>query len=347
MKDLMVTERLSSGPFDAVLLIGFGGPQGREDIRPFLQNVLRARRIPPARFEAVVQHYELFDGVSPLTEITMRQAAGLRTRLAADGLQLPVYVGMRNWHPFLDDTLSEMALAGVQHNLGIILAAQHCYSSCGQYKQNVSQALSEPRNQKTAELKVTYVAGWHDHQGFVAANAECIRDALDTLPAALRQEARLVFTAHSIPQAMARVSRYEEELRESAALVAQHVGCKDWALAFQSRSGRPGDPWLEPDICDYLRAEVKTGLKSVMSSPIGFVCDHVEVLYDLDIEAAEACRDLGLPMRRAASVGEHPMFLDMLADVVRQAHRRYGRGRPLPLVPANLPLPLELPPPAR
>lgn len=343
----MVPERLSSGPFDAVLLIGFGGPQGRKDIRPFLQNVLRGRRIPPARLEAVVHHYELFDGVSPLTEITRRQAAGLRARLAADGPQLPVYVGMRNWHPFLGDTLSEMARAGVRHNLGIMLAAQHCYSSCGQYKQNVVQALGELSSHGSAELEVTYVPGWHDHQGFVAANAECIRNALDTLPAALRQEARLVFTAHSIPHAMARESRYEEELRKSSALVAQHLRWKDWVLAFQSRSGRPEDPWLEPDICDYLRAEVKTGLKSVIICPIGFVCDHIEVLYDLDIESAEVCRDLGLPMRRAASVGEHPLFLDTLADVVRQTHLRYERGRPLTIVPATSPLRLELPPPAR
>ena len=336
-----------SAPFDAILLISFGGPRCPDDIRPFLQNVLRGRRIPPVRLEEVIHHYELFDGVSPLTDITRRQAEGLRARLAAGGQPLPVYVGMRNWHPFLADTLADMARAGVRRALGLTLAAQHSYSSCGQYKQNVVQARDELRADGSPDVEVTYVTGWHDHEGFIAANASNIEVALRSLPEGQRARARLVFTAHSIPRAMALEARYEAELREGAALVARSLGREDWALVFQSRSGRPQDPWLEPDVCDYLRAERAAGLDAAVVCPIGFICDHIEVLFDLDTEAAQVCAGVGLAMRRAASVNDHPLFLDMLADVVRQTCRRYERGRPLPVVPATPPAQTELPPPAR
>ena len=343
----MAVTPTQSAPFDAILLISFGGPRGRDDIRPFLQNVLRGRRIPSARFEEVVHHYELFDGVSPLTDITLRQADGLRARLAAGGQPLPVYVGMRNWHPFLADTLADMARAGARRALGLTLAAQHSYSSCGQYKQNVVQARDELHAGGSPDVEVTYVAGWHDHEGFIAANAANIEVALRSFPAAQREQARLVFTAHSIPRAMARESRYESELREGAALVARSLGRKDWALVFQSRSGRPQDPWLEPDVCDYLRAEQAAGLNAAVISPIGFICDHIEVLYDLDTEAAQVCEEVGLPMRRAAAVNDQPLFLDMLADVVRYTCHRYERGRPLPVVPFTPPAWTEPPPRVR
>ena len=316
-------------PFDAVLLISFGGPRGRADIRPFLRNVLRGRRIPDARFEAVVGHYERFDGVSPLTAITLSQAAGLRARLAAGGPPLPVYVGMRNWHPYLEDTLAEMARAGVRRALAVPLAAHHTYSSCGQYKQNVVTARRWLRAAGGSDVELTYPAGWHDHPGFVGANARHIEQALAELAPARRDRARLVFTAHSIPRSMADGSRYETELEESARLIARELGRSDWALVYQSRSGRPTDPWLEPDVCDYLKAERARGLAAVVLCPLGFVADHVEVLYDLDEEAGNVCRAIGLDMRRAAAVNDHPLFLDMLADVVRQAWRRYAT-RPLP-----------------
>jgi len=334
-------------PFDAVLLISFGGPQGLDEIRPFLKNVLRGRSLPTARFEEVVQHYELFDGVSPLTDMIYRQADGLRARLANCEQPLPVYVGMRNWHPFLANTLTDMARAGVRRALGLILAAQHSYSSCGQYKQNVVQARDEIRASGIPDVEVTYVAGWHDSEGFIAANASNIRVALRSLPEEQREKARLVFTAHSIPSDMAIESRYESELREGAALVAQSLKREDWALVFQSRSGRPQDAWLEPDVCDYLRAERAAGLDAVVICPIGFVCDHMEVLYDLDTSALQVCEEIGLLMRRAASVNDHPLFLDMLADVVRRTYRRYKRGRPLPLLPFRPPERTEPPPPAK
>ena len=335
----------SACPFDAVVLITFGGPRGPADIRPFLANVVRGRNILAARLEDVVHHYELFDGISPLIDITMRQAEGLRRRLEARNL--PVYVGMRNWHPFLEDTLRLMSKNGVRRALGLTLAAQHSYSSCGQYKQNVVQARKTLRAEGTTDVEVTYVAGWHTEPGFIDANVRHIRDALDRLPSDRRARARLVFTAHSIPLAMASESRYETELHESAALIATQLGWEDWALVYQSRSGRPQDPWLEPEICDYLRTARNGGLDAVVVSPIGFVADHIEILYDLDTEAAQVCEEYGIAIARAAAANDDPAFLDMLADVVGEACRRYATGTPLPIISAAAPTRTELPPPAR
>ena len=315
--------------FDSVLLVSFGGPQGRDDIRPFLANVLRGRRVSPERVEEVAHHYELFGGVSPLTAITMRQADGLRARLAAAGHPLPVYVGMRNWHPLLPDTLRDMYQAGMRKAVGFIAAAQHSYSSCQQYRENVAAARADLRREGQ-DIDVTFVGSWFDHPLFIGANAAHVRTALSRLPADVRDAARLVFTAHSIPTTMAATSRYEEQLKESARRVAADVGVSDWALVYQSRSGRPGDPWLEPDVCDYLRCEKDAGLAAAVVCPIGFVCDHVEVLYDLDREAGDVCRQIGLPMTRAETVNDDPLFLDMMADVVIRTIVRY-RGRSLPI----------------
>lgn len=325
--------------FDAVLLISFGGPQGRDDIRPFLANVLRGRPVPPARVEEVAHHYELFDGVSPITALTEQQAAGLRARLAGAGTPLPVYVGMRNWHPYLRDTMAEMSRAGVRRAIGVILAAQSSYSSCQQYKENVLDARQYLRDAGLDDIQVTYVAGWHDHEGFVAANAANVRAARAALPPPLQAGARVIFTAHSIPRPMAERSRYREQLLDAARAVARQERIGDWALAYQSRSGRPQDPWLEPDICDYLRAAHAQGLEAAVLCPIGFVCDHIEVLYDLDREAADVAAELGMALTRAPAVNDHPQFLDMLRDVVLDTTRRYATGRPLPLlhVPPSTP----------
>jgi protoporphyrin/coproporphyrin ferrochelatase len=317
--------------FDAVLVVSFGGPQGPDEVRPFLANVLRGRRVAPARVDAVAHHYEHFGGRSPITEITLKQAEGLRTRLAAAGTPLPVYVGMRNWHPYLVDTLRRMSDDGVKHALGFIAAAQHSYSSCQQYKENVSDARAAIRAEGRPDVGVTYVGSWFDHDLFIETNASHVRDARARLPEALRTRAQLVFTAHSIPVQMAEASRYREQLRAAAARVADAAGMREWALVYQSRSGRPEDPWLEPDVCDYLRSEREKGLEAAVISPIGFVCDHIEVLWDLDEEAAGVCREIGLPMVRAASANDDPRFLDMMADVVLQTVRRYDRGTPLPI----------------
>jgi len=320
--------------FDSVLLVSFGGPQGPGDIRPFLANVLRGRRVSPERVEEVAHHYELFGGVSPITEITHRQAEGLRTRLAAAGHPLPVYVGMRNWHPLLPDTLRKMHAAGARRAIGFITAAQHSYSSCQQYRENVAAARVALR-EEGHDVEATFVGSWFNHPLFIAANAAHVREAIDELPEGARAAARLVFTAHSIPVPMADASRYREQLAESARLVAEAVGRRDWAVVYQSRSGRPGDPWLEPDIRDYLRQERAAGLAAAVVCPIGFVCDHIEVLYDLDQDAAGVSREIGLLMTRARSVNDDPLFLDMMADLVLATIRRYEHGRPLPIAPVR------------
>ena len=318
--------------FDAVLIISFGGPQGMDDIRPFLANVLRGRRVSPGRIEEVAHHYELFGGVSPITELTHKQAAGLRQRLAAAGRPLPVYVGMRNWHPLLADTFRQMHADGVRRAIGFIAAAQHSYSSCQQYRENVAAARAELRAATGADIDVTYVGSWFNHPQFIAANAAHVREAQGRLPEAVRSSARLVCTAHSIPASMAERSRYREQLQETARLVARDAGLADWAVVYQSRSGRPEDPWLEPDVCEYLRHERQAGLAAAVISPVGFVCDHIEVLYDLDREAADVCQEIGLPMVRAEAVNDDPLFVDMMADVVLKTIARYAAGRPLPLV---------------
>ncbi len=322
-------------PFDAVLIISFGGPQGPADVRPFLANVLRGRRVPPERIEVVAHHYDLFDGVSPLTELTRRQAAGIAERLRRDGLALPVFVGMRNWHPYLADTLETLADQGLRRAIGVITAAQRSYSSCLQYKENVLAARAELARRAKPDVEVTFIGDWHAHDGFIEANAAHAREAFARLPEALRDTARLVFTAHSIPVPMAEAYPYVQQLREGASQVAARLGAADWTLVYQSRSGRPQDPWLEPDICDYLRAERARGLEAAVLCPIGFVCDHIEVLYDLDIEAAGVAKDVGLAFARARTACSHPAFLDGLASLVRQTWERYARGRALQIVAAG------------
>ena len=322
-------------PFDAVLLVAFGGPGGRDEVRPFLQNVLRGRRVLPARVEEVAHHYELFGGRSPITELTQRQADGLRKRLQQLGPDLPVYVGMRNWHPFLADTLRRMAEDGVRHAIGFIAAAHGSFSSCGQYRQNVAEARAALRGERARDIAVTYVGSWYAHPAFIAANAAHVRAAAAGLPVDVRDQARLVFTAHSIPLSMAESSQYREQLAESSRRVAESAARTDWALVYQSRSGRPEDAWLEPDVCDYLRAERTRGLRAAILCPIGFVCDHIEVLYDLDYEAAQVCRAIGLALARAQTVNDDPGFLDMMADVVRQTWERYAGGRSLPIAPGS------------
>lgn len=316
-------------PFDAVLLIAFGGPQGPDDIRPFLANVLRGRRVAPERVEEVAHHYERFGGVSPITELTMRQADGLRARLERDGPRLPVYVGMRNWHPYLRDTLRQMAEDGVRRAIGFILAAHRSYSGCTQYKENVRDARADLLSAGVRAPEITFTGDWHAHAGYVETCAKHVEQALAELPEACRSSARLVFTAHSIPVPMAERYPYREQLLEGARLVAARVSREDWVLVYQSRSGRPEDPWLEPDVCDYLRTERTRGLRAAVIAPIGFVSDHIEVLYDLDQEAAAVCRELGLPMARAAGANDDPIFLDMIADVVRGTYERYRDSRPL------------------
>jgi ferrochelatase len=321
-------------PFDAVLVVAFGGPQGPADVRPFLENVLRGRRVAPGRIDEVAHHYDLFGGRSPITALTERQADGLRDRLAHAGTPLPVYVGMRNWHPYLADTLAEMSRAGVRRAIGFLAAAHRSYSSCTQYRENVAAARATLAQRGLPDVEIIYVDDWFTHPLFVDANAECAMDARASLDAELRDRAQFVFTAHSIPVSMAAQYPYASQFEATARLVAAKVQPAPASVAtvYQSRSGRPEDPWLGPDIGDHLRQARAGGVEAAVIVPVGFVCDHVEVLYDLDVEAADIAREIGLPIARAHAVNDHPRFLDMMADVVLRTYRRYANKRPLELV---------------
>ena len=285
----------------------------------------------------MAHHYELFGGVSPLTRLTEAQAEGLRKRLQDDGPELPVYVGMRNWHPFLADTLAEMSRAGIRRAVGLVAAAHRSYSSCLQYKENVRDARAALREQGLADVEVTYVGDWYDHPMFIEAAAAQVEEAIAKLPDTGRARASLIFTAHSIPSSMAARYPYQEQYETTARLIATRVRTSTnlplpASTVYQSRSGRPEDPWLGPDVCDHIRDQKAAGLLDVaVVVPAGFLSDHIEVLYDLDTEAAALAAKLGVPMVRARAVNDHPAFLDMLADVVRTAVRRYAAGRPLPL----------------
>jgi ferrochelatase len=299
--------------YDAVLLIAFGGPERMEDVRPFLANVLKGRPAPPERIESVVHHYELIGGRSPLNELTRRQATALEALLASAGPALPVYVGMRNWHPYLTDTLAAMRTAGVRRAIGLILAPQQNDAGWERYQRDVAEARDALGDGAPV---VDFAPNWHAHPLFIDAAAARARDALAALPAERRRDLQLVFTAHSIPAAMAAVSPYEGQLRIGAALIAEQLGLREHRLAYQSRSGSPRDPWLEPDICAVVRAEAARGTRALLVVPIGFVCDHVEVLYDLDIEARQIADQVGIGFTRAATVNDHPSFIRMLAALV-------------------------------
>jgi ferrochelatase len=300
---------------DSVLLLAFGGPEKPEDVRPFLDIVTAGRRIPPERLEEVAHHYERLGGRSPLTELTLLQAEGLRQALAREGLALPVYVGMRNWHPFLHETLTEMRERGHRRALGIILSAFQTEASWERYVQDVDRAREKVG---AGAPEVVFTSGWSDHPRFIEAMAARVGDALTQVPGEVRGDALLIFTAHSVPTAMAKASPYAAQLEAASGAIAARVGHERWQIAYQSRSGSPREPWLEPDICDVLRGLEGKGIGDVVLAPIGFACDHVEILYDLDVEARRLAGQLGLRFHRAAAANDHPAFIAMLADLVRR-----------------------------
>jgi len=301
---------------DAVLLIAFGGPECREDVRPFLEVVTSGRRVPPERLEEVAHHYEEIGGRSPLGDITRRQAELLGDALARDGAGLPVYVGMRNWHPFLRETLAEIGSAGRRHALGIILSSLQTEASWDRYVADIAAA----RAALGADApEVVFAPAWGDHPRFIDAMVERVGDALAAVPAERRADAPIVFTAHSVPVAMAEGSPYTDELAAAARRIAERLAHPAWTIAYQSRSGSPRDPWLEPDVGDAIREVARRGARDVVLAPIGFVADHVEVLYDLDVEARAIARELGVGFQRARTAGDHPAFVAMLADLVARA----------------------------
>ena len=301
---------------DCVLLIAFGGPTAPEEIRPFLDIVTRGRRIPRERLEDVAHHYERMPGGrSPLNELTLRQASALHDALARNGRRLPVFVGMRNWHPFLRETLTVMATAAHRRGVGIILSPFRSEASWERYMKDVADARDAVRQAP----EIVFIPPWAEHPAFAAAAADRVRVALEEVPASERTDVAVVFTAHSIPRAMADASPYVADFDAAARAVADRLGLDQWTLAYQSRSGSPNDPWLEPDIGHVVQQLAGKGARHVVVMPLGFVCDHVEVLYDLDIEARELAAASGIVLHRAAAVNDHPQFVAMLADLVQRA----------------------------
>ncbi|TMA99243.1 MAG: ferrochelatase [Deltaproteobacteria bacterium] len=303
---------------DAVLLIAFGGPTRPEEVAPFLANVVRGRGVPPERLAEVARHYHAIGGRSPLNPITFNQAEKLRVALAEAGAPLPVYVGMRNWEPYVADTLARMADEGRHEAIGLILAPHATEASRARYTDAVGRGAAALG---TRAPVIRWAPDWHTHPRFIAAAAELAATAIARLPADRRAAAVLVFTAHSVPRAMAAGSPYEAEIAASARAVAERLGHRAWQIAYQSRSGGSAEPWLEPDVNDALRALAAAGARDAVLVAIGFVADHVEVLYDLDVEAAATAHAAGLGFVRAPTVNDHPLFIRMLADVVREAAR--------------------------
>ena len=300
-------------PVDSVLLIAFGGPTAPSEIRPFLDNVTRGRAIPRERLEEVAHHYEAMPGgSSPLNALTEAQAAGLRARL---GARVRVYVGMRNWHPYLHETLGAMARDGCRRALGVILSAFRCEASWERYMADVTAA----HTRVGSAPEIAYAPPWFEHPRFVAAVADRVRSAFAEVPDTERDRTPLIFTAHSIPRAMAEASPYVADFGAAASAVARRLGHPRWLLAYQSRSGGPRDPWLEPDVNETIRDLAKAGERRVLLVPIGFVVDHVEVLYDLDIEARAVAAQHGVVYHRAAAVNDHPEFVEMLTELVHES----------------------------
>lgn len=297
--------------FDALLLVSFGGPEGMDDVIPFLENVLRGRNVPRERMLQVAHHYEMFGGVSPINQQNRNLIAALKEEFEREGLRLPIYWGNRNWRPLLPDTLRQMADDGIKNALAFVTSAYSSYSSCRQYLQNISdaQAAVGPDAPRVEKLRVFY-----KHPLFIEANVEQIRMALNRLG----EPTYLVFTAHSIPESMAMNCDYASQLGHTSALIARELPIEKWHLVYQSRSGSPMQPWLGPDVCEHLRMLRDEGVTDVVVAPIGFVSDHMEVVYDLDVEARRVADEIGMRMVRAQTAGTHPSFVRMIRELVME-----------------------------
>jgi len=318
--------------YDAFLLVSFGGPEGPADVMPFLENVTRGRGVPRARIAAVAEHYYAFGGVSPINQQCRDMLVAVRADFAGRGLLLPVYWGNRNWAPYLTDVVRAMADDGVRRAVAFVTSAYSSYSSCRQYLENIERARAAAGPDAP---RIDKIRRFYNHPGFIESFADNARAALAALPAEVRGEAHLVFTAHSVPVTMAETSgpcggRYVAELTEASRLVAERIcdGHHPWSLAYQSRSGPPSVPWLEPDVRDHLGELAKSGTRAVVVIPVGFVSDHMEVRHDLDVEAAQTAGSLGLAFARAATPGTSPRFASMITDLVRERMAWPGNAPP-------------------
>ncbi len=301
--------------YDALLIVSFGGPEGPDDVMPFLENVLRGKNVPRERMLAVAEHYQHFGGVSPINAQNRALIDALRVELEATGPNLPIYWGNRNWHPLLSDTLKQMQHDGIRRALAFFTSAYSSYSGCRQYRENIAQA------QETVGLgapQIDKLRVFYNHPGYIAPVVDRVQAALAQIEPARSGACHLVFTAHSIPLGMAQNCRYEVQLNEAARLVADQlkIPAERYSLVYQSRSGQAAQPWLEPDILDHVRSLYADGVRDIVISPIGFISDHMEVLYDLDTEAHDLCAELGMNMVRAGTVGTHPRFVTMIRELI-------------------------------
>ncbi len=307
---------MSNASYQAVLLIAFGGPTCPEEIRPFLARVLKGVAVPPERVEEVVRHYEAVGGKSPLNEITLRQANALQKALYDKQLALRVYTGIRNSSPFFIETLKKMADDGITNALGFILSSHKTEASWERYQKNIADALAELGG---IALNIDYCNEWYDHPLFIQTWVELIRSSMDAIAKEKRHATPLLFTAHSLPVAMAAKSPYVEQVETSARMIVEKLGHGPWSIAYQSRSGEPMDPWLEPDVGQVIRDLRTKKISDLVVAPIGFVCDHVEVLYDLDIEVKSIASGVGIGYRRAACPNDHPVFIRMITEIIEAA----------------------------
>jgi ferrochelatase len=299
--------------YDALLVLSFGGPEGMDDVMPFLENVTRGRNIPRERLEEVAHHYRQFGGVSPLNQQNRELIARLRAELGKNGPDLPVYFGNRNWRPLVTDTVREMRDAGVRRALVFVTAGFSCYSGCRQYREDVIRA-AETVGADAPEFDKIRV--FYNHPRFIAANSQNLQATLEQIPVGRRDRCRVVFTAHSIPQAMARESAYEKQLGEASRLVAESCEVKRWDLVYQSRSGPPQVPWLDPDILAHLATLAQDSHRDVVIHPIGFISDHIEVLWDLDHAASQKAAELEINLMRVPTVGTHPEFVNLIRELI-------------------------------
>jgi ferrochelatase len=301
--------------YQALLVVAFGGPEGPDDVLPFLENVLRGKNVPRERLLAVAEHYRRFGGMSPINAQNRALIAAIEAEFKRAGVSLPIYLGNRNWHPLLSETLSQMRKDGIRRAIGLFTSAYSSYSSCRQYLENIEQA---QREVGANAPRVDKLRAYYNHPGFIEAWTDRAQQTLQALPAGEWSAMHVVFTAHSIPQSMAANCRYAEQLLEASRLVAEKLGLRSeqWQLAFQSRSGPPAQPWLEPDILACLQSLKTAGVGEVVVVPIGFISDHIEVLYDLDTEACQAAEQLGIRMLRAPTLGTHSRFVRMIRELV-------------------------------
>jgi len=301
--------------YDALLVLSFGGPEGMDDVMPFLENVTRGRNIPRERLAEVAEHYAHFGGVSPINVQNRALIAALERELAEHDIDLPIYFGNRNWHPLLQDAIEAMRADGVRNSLLFVTSAYSSYSSCRQYREDVARALDEIGEQG---MRFDKIRVFYNHPGFVEPMANRVHAALESLPQDCHDAAEVIFTAHSIPVSMASSCAYERQLREVSRLVAGLAGAARYRLAWQSRSGPPHVPWLEPDILDELEHLHASGVKDVIVAPIGFISDHLEVLFDLDVEAQNRAAELGMKMIRVPTVGIDPVFIAMIRELIEE-----------------------------